>query len=118
MPEATNRPGYGEHDRKDNQMKRLVPAARQLIEQATARSNKSKAGIVGEADGLGFYRSVQFDASTSKWLAPALDVIDDKRIASVDYEGKGRAVVTFVADTRADRRDLFPIEDVDAVLSE
>lgn len=99
-------------------MTRYTPAAKQLIEQATAINNKTKAIPYGEVDGFGIHRSVQFDAATSKWLSPLLEALGDARIAEVSYEGKGRAVVTFVADTRADRRTHYPLEEVKAILTD
>lgn len=98
-------------------MQRLIPAGQQLVAQVTTTDKRATAKIVGERDGLNFDRSVSFDARTSKWLVPVLRLIADPRIASVEYGGKGQAVVTFVADTRADFRHPYPLEDVRAVLS-
>lgn len=97
-------------------MTQLVPAARQLIEQVQNINEASKAIGIGPADGFNRIRNVEFDARTSKWLAPALEAVADSRIEKINYEGKGRAIVTFVGTTVADRRDPFPIEDALRVL--
>lgn len=97
-------------------MKRTTPAANRLIMQAAQLNPKVKAQAVGEPDGLGYYRSIEFDAATSKQIVPILEVINDPRIASIAYEGKGRAVITFVADTRADFKTDYPLESVKNVL--
>lgn len=99
-------------------MTRLTPAAMQLIVQVQKINPKFKATITGEPDGFGRYRAVEFDAASSKVIVPILEVLNDKRIASVDYEGKGRAVVTFVSDTRADSRTEYPLETVNLILTE
>lgn len=99
-------------------MTRLTPAARQLIAQVAEDGKKFSAKAVGDADGLGVHRSVEFDATTSKWLAPVLDVIADRRIETVDYNGKGRLIVTFVPDSRADFVEPFPLSEVRSVLNE
>lgn len=97
-------------------MSSLTPAAQQLVQQVQAISGHAKVSPTGGVDGFGRIRSVEFDPRTSKWLVPALDAVNDERIRSVTYQGKGRAVVAFVGDTRADRRDPFPIEDALRVL--
>lgn len=99
-------------------MSTLPPAARQLIAQVAEDGKKFSAKAVGDADGIGVHRAVEFDATTSKWLAPVLDVVDDPRIENVDYNGKGRLTVTFVPDTRSDFTTPFPINEVRAVLDE
>lgn len=99
-------------------MKRTTPAANQLIMQAARLNPKVKAQAVGEPDGLGYFRSIEFDAATSKQIVPILEVIEDPRIASIEYEGKGKAVVTFVPDTRADFKDEYPLQAVNLILTE
>jgi hypothetical protein len=99
-------------------MTRIPPAARQLIDQASEGGRKVTAKPVGDPDGFGVTRSVEFDASTSKRLVPILEMANDRRISTIDYEGKGRATITFVGDQRADFRDPYPIEAVEAVLNE
>jgi hypothetical protein len=98
-------------------MSRIPPAARQLIAQVS-EGNKVKATPVGDPDGFGVTRSIEFDAATSKRIVPILELARDPRIATIDYEGKGRATITFVGDYRADRNTPFPVESVEAVLSE
>jgi len=88
-----------------------------LIEQVQAISSNAKASPVGDTDGYGRIRSVEFDARTSKWLVPALEATADERVRQVAYEGKGRAVVTFVGNTIADRRHPFEIEKALEVLT-
>lgn len=98
--------------------KRTPPALRQLVAQIVAHGNEEPE-IVGDPDGLGVYRSIKVKAATAKWLVPALEVIKDRRIASVEKKKVGRSnqvVITFVASHFADRVDPFPIEDVDSIL--
>lgn len=99
-------------------MSRLAPAAIQLIEDVTAlnQGRKMSASPVDRPDGLGIHRSIEFDAATSKWLVPVLDVIEDERIKRIVYTGKRRATITFVGDTRADHRDPFPLLRVHRIL--
>jgi hypothetical protein len=97
-------------------MSRLCNAAIQLIEQVNSTGHTIAVKAVDAPDGFGRHRSIQFDARTSKWLAPVLDVIKDPRIAFVDYAGKGRATITFVGDARADNRDDYPLHEVRQVL--
>lgn len=98
-------------------MSQLTAAAVQLINQVTQLNPKVAAKAVDTPDGFNRHRAVEFDGRTSKWLVPALNAINDERIASIDYEGKGRAVVTFVGDVRADHRyPEYPLESVLAVL--
>lgn len=97
-------------------MSRLVNAAMQLIQDVTAINSNVKASASDKPDGFKRHRAVEFDARTSKWLADALHAVNDPRIASVEYEGKGKAVVHFVADSRADHRASFPIASAKAVL--
>lgn len=98
-------------------MPSLVPAAQQLIQQVQNINPKAAVKSVGEQDGFGRLRSIQFDARTSRWLVPALEAIDDPRIASVSTDTR-RAVVTFVGDTRADHRDPYPLDVVLRVLQD
>jgi hypothetical protein len=93
-----------------------TPAADQLIDEVKAIDEKATAEPADEPDGFDRIRAIEFDAKTSKWLAEALDAIEDARIDGVDYDGKGKAVVQFVADTRADDREPFSLAEVKAVL--
>jgi hypothetical protein len=97
-------------------MSRLCNAAQQLIEQVNAEGHKMAVKATDPPDGFGRHRSIRFDAATSKWLVPVLEVVADERIAYIDYAGKGRATVTFVGDARADSRDEYPLHEVRAVL--
>lgn len=98
-------------------MTSLVNAARQLVEQVQALNPKA-AVSAGAPDGYGRLRSVEFDARTSKWLVPALNAVADPRVSRIDYEDKGRAVVHFVGDTRADTREPYALEVALRVLKE
>lgn len=91
----------------------IPPAAQQLIDQVEEIRSNVKVGTTGEADGIGVHRTITFDDKTGAWLAPILEAIDDERIAAVDG-----GEVTFVADTRSDHRQDYPIAEVDAVLNE
>lgn len=99
-------------------MSRIVPAAVQFIEEVTRLNSKVAVKAVDQPDGYGRQRSIQFDARTSKWIVPAIEAMQDPRIAYVDYEGKGRAIVTWVTDVRADRRDDYLLSYVVRVLRE
>lgn len=91
-------------------MPTLTNSAQQLLRQVTVLNPKVGARVAGPQDGYGRLRSLEFDARTSKWLVPALEAVNDERIDNIEYSGKGRAVVHFVGDTRADSREPFPIE--------
>lgn len=97
-------------------MPRIAPALAQLADQVTRINHNAKISPIGPQDGFGVIRTIEFDARTSKWLAPALNAMQDTRIAYVDYEGKGRAQVTCVDNTIADRRTEYPLETVLRVL--
>lgn len=98
-------------------MATLVPAAVQLLDQVADIRELIKV-THGEPDGLGFVREITLDAKTSRWLAPLLDVIGDQRIKSVTVSGRGRATIEFVPDYRADFKDPFPLDEVDAILND
>lgn len=97
----------------------LPPAARQLIRQVTEHREDATWTVNGNPDGFGRHRSVLFDAETSQWLAPIMEVLAkaDDRIASAETDGD-RVEVTFVPDIRADSRQPFQIDEVDEVLTE
>jgi hypothetical protein len=97
-------------------MSRITPAAQQLMREVTALNSHAAMKAVDPPDGFGRHRSIQFDAKTSKWLVPAIEAMNDSRISHVDYEGKGRATVTWVGDTRADRQDDYLLSYVVRVL--
>lgn len=106
-------------------MARLPHAAKTLTKQVREhmrRSEDSKAGMEtarpeGDPDGLGVYRALRFDKTSSKWLAKVLEQIDDERIESVETD-KGQVVVKFTHRTAADRRDPFPLDDAEVVADE
>lgn len=98
-------------------MKRTPPALRQLVDQVKARGDEEPE-VVGEVDGLGWYRSIKVKPATAKWLVPALSIIKDKRIASIEQKtSRSQAVITFVGDTRADHKTPFPVEEVNSILN-
>lgn len=94
----------------------LAPAAQQLIDEVAAAHPKAKAKTIGDPDGIGFNRQISFDAATTKWLTPLLDLIEDPRIASVEAESN-RTVITLVGDTRADFAHPFGLDEADAALN-
>lgn len=103
-------------------MPRIPHAAKTLAEQVRkhyGRNADSKAGLetatpVGDPDGLGVYRSIQFDKTSSKWLGPVLAELDDPRIEEVTEE-KGQVTVRFSHRTLADERHPFPLDDAATV---
>lgn len=94
---------------------RIPYAATVLIRQVQERHKRAKAEPVGDPDGFRVQRSIRFDKTSSKSLKPLLEVLDDPRIESLEDDG-GALVVTFVATSRADRRDPFPLEAAAIVL--
>jgi hypothetical protein len=98
-------------------MPRLIPAAQQMMSEIADTGREFKT-VPGDPDGYGFIRRVTFDAKTSKWLVPLLEAVEDPRIRQVLYNGKGRAEIWFVGDTRADFKDPFGLAAVDKVLND
>jgi hypothetical protein len=98
-------------------MPHLVPAAKTLIRQVDERRPDASHAISSEVDGIGRIRSVEFDAKTSKWLAPILEACADPRIAFVKKNRKNRMTVTFVSTVKADHADPFALDEADAVLN-
>lgn len=96
-------------------MGHLVQAARQLVDEVTAASPKSKVTVLPEVDGLGFNRSIRIEGSDAKKIADALDAADDRRVAGVVRSAKGLRV-TFVTGTLADFRQPFELAGALAVL--
>lgn len=95
---------------------RLVPAAEQLLAQLDGRRYRVRRG---EADGIGRIRTLTFDPHTSRWLSPVLDAIGDERIKSITPAAKGRGcVIEFVADSRADFRTPYPLDEVSSILND
>lgn len=95
-------------------MGHLVPAAQQLIDQV---SGKGKAEVLDEVDGLGFNRSIRLTPAIVNEYGDALEAIADERIAEIVKSPKGWRI-EFVADTRADYPDPFPLDEAKAVLAE
>lgn len=94
-------------------MSYVVPAATQLAKQVQELRPEATVTYDDKIDGLGYVRTVHFDAATQKWLSPILDVINDERIEA--HGGKGG--VQFVGDTRADFATEYPLAEVDSVLN-
>jgi hypothetical protein len=93
-------------------------AAKQLTQQVRERFPDADA-TAGEPDGIGVRREVTYDKETSDWLAPLLDAIVplDQRID--DYVvNNDELTVTFTTSNAADDRTPFPLDDVEAVLTE
>lgn len=101
---------------KGKTMNRIPPAARQLIAEIAEIHPDAEPHIVGDPDGFGVYRQVQF--TKAEWLADALEAIGDDRIASVVRENQASTLVTFTDTTRADYAYPYDIADVHAVLLE
>jgi hypothetical protein len=97
-------------------MAHLVRAGSTLIRQVDEHRTKVTA-TPGDIDGINRYRSIEFDAKTSKWLKPILEACDDPRIASLDDGEKSHLVVRFVGTVKADDPSLFALDEADAVLN-
>lgn len=96
----------------------IAPALAQLVEQVSKMKSGAKYEY-GDKDGIGFVRSVTFDAPTSKAMSKVFGIAlsTDDRIATVE-QGRGKKItVTVVADTRADHRTPYPLEAVEKVLN-
>lgn len=98
-------------------MARIPHAARVLIAQTQEKYKRAKAEPVGEPDGLDVHRAFRFDKTSSKWLAPILDAIDDVRIVRL-YQEKDQLVVEFSDRHIADRAQRFPLTEVDSILND
>lgn len=100
-------------------MARLPYAAKVLIGQVKIAKPKTKdPETVDEPDGLGVNRTIRFNKTVGKWLAPLLEEAADPRVQTlVGPDDKGLEV-TFVADHRADDKAPFPLEDAAQVLDE
>lgn len=95
-------------------MPRAPYAMKTLVKQVSERREDAQAEY-GDADGLGVYRTVTFDDSTSGWLADLSAVFLDPRVASSSLSDDGSLTVTFVPDIRADQANDFPLDAVAAV---
>lgn len=91
-------------------MRNRIPyAAKVLTQQVAEQRKKATFEPVDEPDGLGVHRTIKFDKTTSKWLAPLLESISDPRIASAEITEAGYLHVTFVGSKYADDREPFPL---------
>lgn len=99
-------------------MPRIPYAMKTLIDEVTA-ARKSAKYEVGDADGVGVYRSITFDKATTKWLGHTFDYVeDDGRIIGYGAGSKDTLTVLFSErSTEADRRDPFLIADAQTVAS-
>jgi hypothetical protein len=103
-------------------MSRIPHAAKVLASQVRdkyGRSVDSKAGQetitpVGDPDGFGVVRSVEFDKTSSKWLSKVLAATGDPRIVGIE-EKAGKVKVTFASGTNADTKDPFNLTDAETV---
>lgn len=89
-------------------MPRLPYGAETFVEQVTSLRKSAKYER-GEPDGFDVIRSITFDKPTSKWLADAIDYIDDERIVDTTTE-KDQLTVHFSDESAvADQRDTYPL---------
>jgi hypothetical protein len=89
-------------------MPRLPYAAKTLIGQVQDEKPKARPSMVGDVDGLGVWRTIKFDKTTSKWLEPRLDA-GDERLSTVKMTDDGYLHVEFAAGTIADHRHEFDL---------
>lgn len=99
-------------------MARLPHAAKTLRRQVLERHPRSTVEAHGDPDGLGVFRTLRFSKSAGQWLAPLLEVIEDRRIVRSQVTDAGYLHVEFSPRPIADQRDDFPLEDAELVLSE
>lgn len=95
---------------------RLPRAAKTLSDQVSSLKARTKVERYGEPDGFNVVRSIIFNKATSTWLAPILDIIEDRRIAALRVRNDGRLIVTFAPGAVADQTDPFPLEKVARIL--
>lgn len=93
---------------------RVPYAAKTLHAQVSAKYKSSKMTPVGDPDGLGVTRTVQFGKTESKWLGELLEHLGDPRIESFKSTKDGLRV-TFAAHRRADERTDFDLADAETV---
>lgn len=105
---------------------RTPHAAKVLRNMINAKLNRDPAGKAatemmtpaGDPDGLGTYRTFEFDPVASKVLKAMLDGgWEDPRISGVETGGTAKApkvTLTFVSGISADDRSPFPVDGVDA----
>jgi hypothetical protein len=95
-------------------MPRFTRASRVLLAELQTRYKNPKMEPVGDADGLGVYRTVSFDKNSSSLLAKALPELNDPRIESFEKSGS-KMEVTFVAGSLADTTTPFPLSAAEIV---
>jgi hypothetical protein len=93
---------------------RTPRSAAVLISQVTERYKSAKAEPVGDPDGFGVQRTVEFSGAAGKFLAKTLPNIGDSRIVDVTEKG-GKTRVTFSPRTVADQRHPFALDDAELV---
>ena len=93
---------------------RVPHAASILTEQVQAHNKRAKSTPIGDADGYGVQRTIQFDKTSSKWLAKVLPELDDPRIVGY-VEDKDGIIVEFSSQTAADERHPFALSDAETV---
>lgn len=91
-------------------------SANVLIKQVQASKPKATAEPVGDADGFGIHRTIKFDKTTSKWLAPILEETGDPRISGLELTDAGYLHVTFVGTQHADHTGEFPLDAAEEVV--
>lgn len=96
---------------------RLPYAAKQLIKQVKAIDDKAVSSPVGLPDGLGVWRSIGFDETTSGWLFHCLVACQDPRIQHLDMI-EDRLTIQFVLDHRADQVQRFYLDEALTVLGD
>jgi hypothetical protein len=98
-------------------MAKLAPAAQQLVIEVQSISPAAKAYPIGPRDQHARLLAVQFDPTTSRWLAPILDIViaNDQRIDYVDCSHP-KLIVTFVRDHTANLNNPFSIATVGRLL--
>jgi hypothetical protein len=97
-------------------MAHLVRAGQTLLRQVTEHRD-DLTFVPGDLDGIGRYRSVDFDAKTSKWLRPLLEACADPRIKELDKAPKSHLVVRFVDTIKADDPTPFALDEADAIIN-
>jgi hypothetical protein len=87
-------------------MARLPYAAKQFLAEAEVEKYEAH-----DLDGLNVHRTLRFDKRTSKRLAPAMEYVDDERIAEWHVTDSGYLHITFAPGPEADERTEFLLAD-------
>lgn len=96
-------------------MARAPYAARTLHRAVLDHKPKATMEEFGDPDGLGVYRTYRFDKRTSKWLAPLIEQMNDRRITEANLTEAGYLHITFASGPMADFKDKFPLDAAIAV---